>query len=56
MYPHFKMGEIWKKIRLTLNEEKVEPTFDDRHWMETSIEEFEEQMSNCVNTQSLIMK
>ena len=24
--------------------------------METSIEEFQEQMGNCINTQSLIMK
>ena len=24
--------------------------------METSIEEFQEQMSNCINTQTLIMK
>lgn len=24
--------------------------------METSIEEFEEQMNNCINTQQLIMK
>lgn len=56
MYPHFKIGEIWSQIRLQLKQENLEPTIDDKHWMETSIEEFEEQMNNCINTQTLIMK
>ena len=34
----------------------MEPTQDDRHWMETAIEEFQEQMSNCINTQQLIIR
>lgn len=56
MYPHFKMGEIWNQIKMQLIKEKVNPTFEDQHWMETSIEQFQEQMGNCINTQSLIMK
>lgn len=32
----------------------VKPTTEDEHWMRTSIEEFEEEMSNCINTQALI--
>ena len=56
MYPHFKMGEIWGEIKEQLEQEGVKPTRDDEHWMETAIEEFEEQMSNCVNTQQLIMR
>lgn len=56
MYPHFKMGEIWGDIKKQLKEAEITPTQDDVHWMETSLEEFEEQISNCVNTQQLIMK
>ena len=56
MYPHFKMGEIWGDIKRQLRDGSVEPTEDDSHWMETALEEFEEQMGNCVNTQELIMR
>ena len=56
MYPHFKMGQIWGEIKNSLKAQDIEPTEDDRHWMETSIEEFQQQISNCVNTQTLIMK
>lgn len=38
MYPHFKIGEIWSQIKLQLKNENIEPTKDDKHWMETSIE------------------
>ena len=56
MYPHFKMGEIWGDIKGQLKEAGIEPTENDSHWMETAEEEFEEQMSNCVSTQQLIMR
>ena len=56
MYPHFKMGEIWCDIRRQLEDANVSATVDDAHWMQTSLQEFEEQMNNCVNTQQLIMK
>lgn len=41
MYPHFKMGEIWNQIKIQLSAERAEPTKDDEHWMQTSIEEFQ---------------
>lgn len=34
----------------------MKPTSDDAHWMMTSIEETEEQVLNCINTQSLIAR
>ena len=37
LYPHFKMGEIWKDIAQQLKNEGIEPTFDDEHWLNTSI-------------------
>ena len=54
MYPNFKIGEIWGDIKSQLEEEGIKPTTEDDHWMKTSIEEFEEEMSNCINTQALI--
>lgn len=56
LYPHFKMGEIWSEIESGLKEEGIEPTTDDKHWLRTSMEEFNEQMNNCINTQSLIKR
>ncbi|EAR84467.2 hypothetical protein TTHERM_00691650 (macronuclear) [Tetrahymena thermophila SB210] len=38
------------------NTQGIKPTSDDMHWMRTAIEEFEEQVLNCINTQSLISR
>jgi hypothetical protein len=39
LYPYLKNGEIWQDIKEELEDTNVRPTLDDRHWMETSIEE-----------------
>ena len=39
LYPYLKNGEIWKDIKQELEDQNVRPTQDDRHWMETCIEE-----------------
>jgi len=56
IYPQLKMGEIWCEIQEGLNEAGLKPTSDDLHWMLTSIEEFEELVLNCVNTQKMISR
>lgn len=39
LYPYLKNGEIWLDIKEELEDINIVPTADDRHWMETSIEE-----------------
>jgi len=56
IYPQLKMGEIWCEIQEELGDFKIRPTSDDLHWMLTSIEEFEELVLNCVNTQKMISR
>lgn len=56
LYPHFKIGEIWREIKYDLEQSRVKPTSDDYHWMMTSIEESEELVMNCMNTQGLVLK
>ena len=53
IYPQLKLGEIWRSICEHL-EESVIPTSEDKHWMLTNIEEFEELVLNCVNTQKMV--
>ena len=50
MYPHFKIGEIWKDTQFYLESNNVKPTSDDYHWMMTSIEEFQEMVQGVINT------
>lgn len=56
MYPQFKMGEIWGQVWEQVRTDGGEFTKDDEHWVRTSLEEFEEQMNNCISTQMLIKK
>ncbi|CAD8169691.1 unnamed protein product [Paramecium pentaurelia] len=56
LYPHFKIGEIWREIKYDLEQDKIKPTSDDYHWLMTSIEESEELVMNCMNTQGLIAR
>ena len=53
LYPYIKNGEIWQDIKQELDDTNVRPTMDDRHWMETSIEEAFEQTEKAVHNQSL---
>ena len=56
IYPQLRIGEIWKEIQLELVQKGVEPTSDDDHWMLMSIEEFNELVMTCANTQKLIAR
>jgi hypothetical protein len=53
LYPYLKNGEIWQDIKEELEDTNVRPTLDDRHWMETSIEEALEQTEKAIHNQSL---
>jgi len=50
------MGEIWTDIKFELESERIKPTSDDFHWMITNIEEIQEMVLHCVNTQQLIAR
>jgi len=43
LYPYFKNGEIWSDVKEELEDMNCQPCSDDAHWMETMIEETEEQ-------------
>lgn len=49
LYPYLKNGEIWQDIKQELEDNNLRPTLDDRHWMETSIEEALEQTEKAVH-------
>ena len=49
LYPYLKNGEIWQDIKEELEDTNVRPTLDDRHWMETSIEEALEQTEKAIH-------
>jgi hypothetical protein len=53
LYPYLKNGEIWMDIKEELADINVRPTGDDRHWLETSIEEALEQTEKAVHNQGL---
>jgi hypothetical protein len=42
LYPYLKNGEIWRDIKEELVDSNIKPTSDDKHWMETCIEESRE--------------
>lgn len=56
MYPQLKVGEIWGEIHEDLQKRNIKPTSDDLHWILTSIEEFDELVNNCKNTQLMLAK
>ena len=39
LYPYLKNGELWRDIKQELEDQNIRPTSDDKHWMETCIEE-----------------
>jgi hypothetical protein len=53
LYPYLKNGEIWKDIKLELEDYNIKPTSDDDHWMETAIEESDEHLENAIYNQNL---
>ena len=56
VYPQMRIGEIWTDIKEELEISQTKPTSEDLHWMLTSIEEFQELVLKCVNTQRLIAR
>ena len=53
LYPYLKNGEVWQDIKEELRDLGIKPTFDDSHWMNTCIEESQEQIDNAVYNQTL---
>lgn len=53
LYPYLKNGEIWLDIKEELNDYGVKITQDDDHWMNTCIEEAQEQVENGIYNQTL---
>jgi hypothetical protein len=42
LYPYLKNGEIWRDIKEEFDDTNLKPTSDDKHWLETCIEESRE--------------
>lgn len=55
IYPFLKNGEVWKDIKQELENESLRPTMDDKHWMDTCIEEANEQAESAIYNQSLVI-
>ena len=53
IYPLLKNGEIWRKNKEYLDSTNNKPTSDDKHWMETCIEEAKEQAEAVIYNQKL---
>ncbi len=53
LFPYIKNGEIWRDIKEELEELDIRAVSDDKHWMETCIEESREQTENAIHNQSL---
>lgn len=53
LYPYLKNGELWRNIKQELEDQNIKPTSDDKHWMETCIEEAQEQAEAATHNQSL---
>ena len=54
IYPFLKNGEIWKDIKQELEDTNVKPIMNDKHWMETCIEEATEQAMCAIYNQTLV--
>lgn len=39
MFPYLRNGEIWRDINEEFQHNDLKPTSDDKHWMDTCIEE-----------------
>ena len=54
LYPYLKNGEIWRDIQEEFDDQNLKPTSDDRHWMETCIEESREQTEAAIYDQQVL--
>jgi len=53
LYPYLKNGEIWRDINEEFQDSNLRPTSDDRHWLETCIEESREQTEAAIFDQQV---
>jgi len=53
LYPYLNNGEIWRDIEEEFDDTNLKPTSDDRHWMETCIEESREQTEAAIYDQQV---
>jgi hypothetical protein len=54
LYPYLKNGEIWRDIEEEFDDTNLKPTSDDKHWMETCIEESREQTEAAIYDQQVL--
>lgn len=54
LYPYLKNGEIWRDIAEYFEDKNIRPTSDDKHWMETCIEESREQTEAAIFDQQVL--
>lgn len=54
LYPYLKNGEIWRDINEEFEDTNMRPTSDDKHWLETCIEESREQTEAAIFDQQVI--
>jgi len=54
LYPYLKNGEIWRDIEEEFGDTNLRPTSDDKHWMETCIEESREQTEAAIAAQQAL--
>lgn len=54
LYPYLKNGEIWRDIQEEFEDNALKATSDDRHWMETCIEESREQTQAAIFDQQVL--
>jgi hypothetical protein len=54
LYPYLKNGEIWRDIEEEFEDTNLKPTSDDKHWMETCIEESREQTEAAIYDQQVL--
>ena len=54
LYPYLKNGEIWRDISEEFTHANLKPTSDDKHWMDTCIEESLEQTEAAIYEQKVL--
>ena len=54
LFPYLKNGEIWRDIQEEFEDQRLKPTSDDRHWMETCVEESREQTEAAIYDQQVL--
>lgn len=54
LYPYLKNGEIWRDIAEFFEDKNIRPTSDDKHWMETCVEESREQTEAAIYDQQVL--